>query len=123
MSAADWYIALFSLGSGVGILGFWGAVVARGRGREVAAGRREIAFHVAAELVTGAVLIAGGVAILADAKSRESVVMSTLGLGLLLYSLIQSPGHYIVEKDRRMVATFAATWVFAIPAIVLRFAS
>ncbi len=120
MSAADWYIALFTFGSGAGIIGFWVATFARRRFDEVAAGREDIRFHVIAELVTGAILVAGAIAILADAESRTALLLSTLGLGLLVYSLIQSPGHYMATKNRRMVATFVATWLFALPAIVLR---
>ena len=121
MSAADWYIALFSLGSGVGIIAFWLATFVRGKLDEVAGGRGDIWFHVVAELVTGAILVAGAVAIVADAGSRAAVLLSTLGLGLLVYSLIQSPGHYVVIKDRRMVVTFAASGLFAVPAVILRF--
>lgn len=123
MSAADWYIALFSFGSGAGIIGFWAGVSARGRFTEVAAGREDIGFHVAAELVTGAALVAGAIAILVEPEGRMAVVLSSLGLGLLLYSLIQSPGHYVAAKDRRMVRTFIASGILAIPAIVLRFAA
>jgi len=121
MSGADWYIALFSLGSGLGIIVFWIAAFVRGRFDEVAGGREDIAFHTVAELVTGAILAAGAVAILLDADGRAAELLSTLGLGLLLYSLLQSPGHYVARQDRRMVRTFAVTWVFAIPAVVLRF--
>jgi hypothetical protein len=125
MSAADWYIALFSFGSGFGIIGFWAAVlggILGGRGLdEIAGGRKDIRFHMVAELVTGALLIAGAVAIAVDAESRVAVILSTLALGLLVYSLIQSPGHYVVKRDRRMVATFIATGLFAIPAVALRF--
>jgi hypothetical protein len=121
MSPADWYIALFSLGSGVGIIAFWLTTFVRGKLDEVAGGRGDIGFHAVAELVTGAILVAGAVAIVADAAGRAAVMLSTFGLGLLVYSLIQSPGHYVMIKDRRMVATFIASGVLAIPAVIVRF--
>ena len=122
MSVSDWYIALFSFGSGAGIIGFWTvAILGRNRIDEIAGGRGDIWFHAVAELATGAVLVAGAIAIGLDADTRTAFLLSTLGLGMLIYSLIQSPGHYVVTKDRRMVATFVATWVFAFPAVVLRF--
>ncbi|MFY9587192.1 MAG: hypothetical protein WAT66_07035 [Actinomycetota bacterium] len=121
MSAADWYIALFSFGSGVGIIAFWLVTFVRGKLDEIAAGRGDIWFHVVAELVTGAVLVAGAVAIVVAPDGRVALALSSLGLGLLVYSLIQSPGHYVVTKDRRMVATFIASGIFVIPAVVLRF--
>jgi hypothetical protein len=122
MSAADWYIALFSFGSGAGIIGFWTtAILGRRRIDEIAGGRRDIWFHAAAELVTGVALVAGAIAIGVDADGRPAILISTLGLGMLVYSLIQSPGHYVVTKDRRMVKTFVATWLFTVPALVLRF--
>ena len=121
MSVADWYIALFSLGSGVGILAFWTSAIRERRVADVASGRHDIWFHITAELTTAALLVGGAIAIFIDANGRATAVISTFGLASLLYSLIQSPGHYVAVKDKRMVATFLATGLFAVPAMILRF--
>ena len=45
--------------------------------------------------------------------------LAVLGLGLLLYALVDSPGRY--PGDRRKQLQFAIGWLFIIPALVLRF--
>ena len=47
------------------------------------------------------------------------VALSSTGLGLLVYALVDSPGRYPGDKQKRV--QFAIGWLFTIPAIVLRF--
>jgi peptidoglycan/LPS O-acetylase OafA/YrhL len=47
------------------------------------------------------------------------VVLSSIGLGLLVYALVDSPGRY--PGDRRKQSQFVIGWLFTIPALVVRF--
>lgn len=123
MSGPLWYVAVFSIGAGASMPLFWLAAGARGRMAHFAEGRDDIWFHVAAEVVTGLVLLVAGVGMAVTDDAPWAKALSALGLGLLVYSLIQSPGHYVAKGDRRMAATFAGTWLATVPAIVLRFAN
>ena len=77
-------------------------------------------FHFASEVLTGVVLLAAGVSMLvADPEDPWVVVLSSIGLGLLVYALVDSPGRY--SGDRRKQLQFTIGWLFTIPAIVLRF--
>ena len=81
----------------------------------------EIRFHIAAEVLTGGVFVAAGIGLLANHTGRWPTLLSALALGMLAYSLVQSPGHYLERGERRMAWVFASAWVLAIPAIVVRF--
>ncbi|MBN2113791.1 MAG: hypothetical protein JW785_06665 [Acidimicrobiia bacterium] len=116
------YIAVVSLLTGAGMGGFWTVALAARRVPEVSAGRIDIWFHIAAEYATAVALLAGGAAILADHTAAWSAVLSSFGLGLLVYSLAASPGYYAEKRDRGGLLIFAGFWLLAIPAVVLRFA-
>ena len=109
MSLGDWYLALFSIGVGVALPGYWLSGI-----------ERTDPFHLTSEVVTGLVLLSAGVSMLvADEHDSWVVALSAIGLGLLTYALIDAPGRY--RGDRRKQALFVFGWLFTIPAIVLRF--
>jgi hypothetical protein len=110
VSAADWYLALFSIGVGVSLPAYWTFV------------ERTDLFHLVAEVGTGAVLLAAGLSMLIGNDEATWVrALSAVGLGMLVYALIDSPGRCV--GDRRKQSLFVVGWLFAIPAIVLRFTS
>jgi len=66
VSFSDWYLATVPILIGAGMLGFWVAAIVTHRVPEIESGGIEIRFHIAAETVTGLVLIAGGLVALID---------------------------------------------------------
>ena len=77
-------------------------------------------FHFASEVLTGLVLLAAGVSMLAaDPEDPWVVALSSIGLGLLVYALVDSPGRYRGDKAKQL--QFLIGWLFTVPAIVLRF--
>ena len=118
---SDGYLAIVPILIGLGMLGFWAVAVATRRVPEIDSGGIEIWFHIAAEAVTGVVLIFGGIAVLIDGESPLTVVLSSLGLGMLVYTLIVSPGYYVERRDAPLLWMFAGFWILTIPAVVFRF--
>ena len=118
---SDGYLAIVPILIGLSMLGFWAVAVATRRVPEIDSGGIEIWFHIAAEAVTGVVLIFGGIAVLVDGESPLTVVLSSLGLGMLVYTLIVSPGYYVERRDAPLVWMFAGFWILTIPAVVFRF--
>lgn len=121
MTAGEWYVAIISIAVGAGVLGFWTVALLGRSVPEITSGGTEIWFHITAEVATGLILLAGGVGIFIDATAMWSVVLSTLGLGMLAYTLIVSPGYYVERHNIPAVAMFGGLWLLALPAIVLRF--
>ena len=120
MSFSDWYLAIVPILIGAGMLAFWAVAVANRRVPEIEAGGIEIWFHIVAEVVTGIVLIAGGVAVLRDGETLFAIVLSSLSLGMLTYTLIVSPGYYVERRNLPLIIVFAGFWVVTIPAIIFR---
>ena len=65
----------------------------------------EIAFHLAAEMATALVLIVGGIAGLRSITWSKQMLL--LGLGMVIYSEIVSPGYFAQLDQWPFVAMFA----------------
>jgi hypothetical protein len=65
----------------------------------------EVAFHLAAEVSTAIVLILGGVAALKPIPWSKQVLL--LGLGMVIYSEIVSPGYFAQLGQWLFVVMFA----------------
>jgi len=120
MCFSDWYLAIVPILIGAGMLSFWALAIATRRVPEIEAGGIEIWFHIVAETVTGVVLIAGGAAVLNDGDSLFAIVLSSLSLGMLTYTLIVSPGYYVERRNLPLIVVFGGFWIATIPAIIFR---
>jgi hypothetical protein len=65
----------------------------------------ELGFHLAAEFSTAIVLLTGGVTMLRSIPWSRSVLL--LGLGMVIYSEIVSPGYFAQRNQWAFVALFA----------------
>ena len=75
--------------------------------------RGEIALHLTAELATALLLAIGGV-LLARGGTRW---LALVGLGMLLYTVIQSPGYFLGRHEMGPVVMFAVLGGLTIAAI------
>jgi len=64
-----------------------------------------IGFHLAAEMSTAMMLIIGGIATLKSIVRAKQVLL--VGLGMVVYSEIVSPGYYAQQSQWAFVAMFA----------------
>ena len=76
-----------------------------------------IAFHLAAEMSTALMLISGGLATLKSAAWGKQTLL--VGLGMVIYSEIVSPGYYAQQRQWAFVAIFAALLFGATVAVTL----
>lgn len=76
--------------------------------------RAEMGFHLAAEFATAAALIAGGIVLL----THQQEALALVGLGMLLYTVVQSPGYFVARGERAFAFMFAALQVTTLVVIV-----
>ena len=93
---------------------WWGIEVRNGALDRPDRSRAEIALHLAAELVTALLLAIGGI-VLARGGARW---LALVGLGMLLYTVIQSPGYFVARHERAPLVMFAVLTLLTIAAIV-----
>jgi hypothetical protein len=108
MKFAAWYAILV----GMLMLGQWGFFLAAGQVPELHTEPWRIAFHLAAEGLTAVGLLASGLGLL---KSRPWGGQAfLLAAGMLLYSLIVSPGYFAQQRQWPLVGMFAALLALAV---------
>ena len=83
----------------------WMVSILTGGVPEFQTARWEIAFHLAAEFATALVLIVSGIALLKSGAWAKQTLM--LGLGMVIYSEIVSPGYFAQRGQWPLVALFA----------------
>ena len=86
-------IGWFQVVVGAGLLLVWPALILAGEVPELQAGQRDIWFHIAAEVITGLLLVGAG-ALLLRRPDTGARMLSTFALGALLYTGINSAGYY-----------------------------
>ncbi len=108
MRFSAWY------GIVVGVLMFaqWAFFLLAGQVPELETEPYRIAFHLIAEAVTAVLLILGGVGLLREATWGRDV--SLFAHGLLVYTVIVSPGYFAQLGEWPLVAMFAVLLVLAV---------
>ena len=86
-------------------------------GYEAGRGSIEMRFHLAAEFATALALMAGGVGMLAGWAWALPVYL--IATGMLIYTVINSPGYFAQQGQWAPVAMFALVLVLALASLGL----
>jgi hypothetical protein len=108
MRVAGW----FGIVIGLLITGQWAFFLRAGAIPELQTEPIRLGFHLAAEFVTALALIVSGVATLrADPWGRSGLLVA---LGMLLYTVIVSPGYFAQRGEWPLVAMFGVLLLSAL---------
>jgi hypothetical protein len=118
VSIADWYVVVLLFGAGGGIALFWIVALAARKVDAIGDFGATRNGHIAAELVTAALCLAGAVLRLGDEHAVATTASSAAGLGAVVYAALQSPGYYRA-KAPHVVPILAVTALATIPAFVI----
>jgi hypothetical protein len=111
------FAALYAILVGVGMIGQWSVSLLSRRVPELVTEPFRIAFHLAAEGLTAIALIVGGSALLAAAPwARQAYLVA---MGMLLYTVVVSPGYFAQRREWPMVLMFAVILVLALVSLGL----
>jgi hypothetical protein len=105
----------FALAVGMSIIAWWAVVFATGQVPEMAGAPVQLAFHVAAEIATALVLIAAGAGMALRRAWGRTVCL--VGLGMLLYTVVGSPGAFAQTGQWPILVVFAVVGVGAAVAL------
>ncbi len=87
----------------------WAGNIARGAVPELVTEPRAIRFHIAAELGMAALLAAGGLLALAGNEAGTATLL--LAFGAVLYSIVNSAGHYAQLRQVAPLVVFGVLFV------------
>ena len=111
------FAAIYMIVVGLGMIGLWVLSIARRQVPEFATEPFRIGFHLAAEFATAAALLVGGSALFADTSWASEA--GFVPLGMLLYTVIVSPGYFAQKRQWPMVGMFAVLLVLALVSLGL----
>ena len=117
------FSAIFSIAVGVLMIVQWIITIARGNvqslesGSTAGRGRTEMMFHWVAEFGTALMLLSGGIGLLVN--STWAPILFYIAAGMLIYTVINSPGYFAQQGQWPMVVMFSAILILAIISIIL----
>jgi len=104
----------FCLFMGVSMIGIWVMFYLTGSIPEVQTKPIELGLHIAAEMLTAIVLITSGIGLVKRRGWARDIF--SISMGMLLYTLIMSPGYFAQRGELAFVGMFS---LFIIIALVL----
>jgi len=111
------FSAWYGVFLGVLVIAQWAVFLGTGSVPELTEAPREIAFHIAAELAMALVLLVGSVVLLRRQPWGKPVYL--VGLGMAVYSMINSPGYFAERGEWPLVAMFVVLLVTSVTAGIL----
>ena len=115
MDAKD-LVAAYAIVVGILIIDLWAVLYVRKAIPEIRTARREILTHVGAEAMTALVLLAGGAL---NFLSSGSTWILLIGMGMLLYSVLNSSGYYWHRKAYAPVVMYMVLGILSVASIAV----
>jgi len=104
--------AVYAIVVGVLMIGQWGMFIATGQVPEFATEPIRISFHLFGEFATAGLLLAGGLGLLKARKWGFHVFL--VSMGMLLYTIIVSPGYFAQQGELVFVGMFAVLVILTV---------
>ncbi len=112
-------VAIYSLFIGILMIGVWSMFILTGQVPEMATKPAEIMLHLLAEFTTAVLLIGGGIGLIKKIKIGYN--LNLVALGMLLYTLIVSPGYYLQSGNLVFVGIFTVIFIFTLIFLIISF--
>ncbi len=106
------FAGIFALVVGILMFGQWALSLATGRVPELQTAPLAMGFHLAAEILTALALLLSGLALLK--KRRWGRTLFFVAGGMVLYSVINSPGYFAQRGQWPVVGMFAVLFFLAV---------
>jgi len=105
-------VSVYSITMGALIVAFWSVLWARGAVPDLLSRPWEIAMHLTAEFTTAGLLLVSGFGLWFGA--RWALRVNVFASGMLVYSLIQTPGYYLQRNAMIFVVMLAVSFLITV---------
>jgi hypothetical protein len=107
-------IAYYSIFIGFTILIFWINVLTQG---QISEGKTEITFHLLSEFLMAVICLISGILLLKN--SPGAMMLNILGLGMVIYSVLNAAGYYGERGNTIMMLMFSLLFILTSIAVFL----
>ena len=109
--------SLFAILVGIGMIGMWSVSYFTNQIPELETEPVRIKFHLAAEFATAIVLITAGIGLFT--RQDWCLLIYLVSMGMLLYTVIVSPGYFAQKGQWAYVVMFGVILVLALMSIII----
>lgn len=109
--------SIYSFFMGISMIAMWSIFYVTGSIPEIQTKPIELSMHIAAEFFTAILLIVGAIGLFTNKIWGLKVYL--LSMGMLLYTLIMSPGYFLQQGQIPFVIMFFVFIVLAVAFIIL----
>jgi len=109
--------SIYSLFMGISMISIWIMFYFTDEIPELQTKPIELGMHVAAEILTALLLIIGAIGLLTNKK--WSLNIHLISIGMLIYTLIMSPGYFLQRGDIAFVLMFTLFLILAVTLTIL----
>ncbi len=110
------FAGFFAVAAGFLMIGIWGFSLTTGKVPEIQSAPLSIGFHLAAEILTALALLLSGLAILKKLAWGRTLFL--VAGGMLLYTVIVSPGYFAQRGQWPIVAMFGILFLAAVVSLM-----
>jgi len=110
------FSAVFAIVVGAGMIGQWTVSFAARQIPELRSEPVRIWFHIAGEMVTAAALVISGIGLLAGVRWASELYL--IAAGMLLYTVIVSPGYFAQKGRWIWVGIFGVLFALAVISVL-----
>ncbi|MBD3227219.1 MAG: hypothetical protein GF329_03440 [Candidatus Lokiarchaeota archaeon] len=108
---------IYAIIIGIGIIGLWLMLLLTSQVSELKTEPIAIKFHIAAEMIMGALSLISGIILLIGLPSARLIFI--LAMGLIIYAVINSAGYYGQKKQWIFVIMFGIILIGSCSLIIL----
>ena len=112
-------ISVYCIVVGLAMAAMWATDLRRGAWSRGDRSHAELALHLGAEFITAAWLIGGAAALFTFGRRAAPVI--AVGMGMMLYTVVVSPGYFIARRELPAVGMFAALTLLTAAVLALLF--
>ena len=94
-------LALYSIFIGIAVMVMWVLILYK---NDLPEGKLELSFHLFSEFLMAAFCLLSGIGLLK--RIKNSKVFNAMGLGMLLYSVLNAAGYYGQREENPMLVMF-----------------
>ena len=109
----------YAIAVGILMMGQWAFFLGTNQVPELRTAPLAILFHLSAEFLTAIALLTGGFALLKGMTWGRRVY--PVAMGMLLYTLVASPGYFAQRQSWALVSMFAVLFALALASLSLFF--
>jgi hypothetical protein len=104
----------YSVFIGISVIAMWLMILKNG---SVPEGRTELSFHLFSEFMMATICIVGGILLLR--KNSLGIPVCSIGLGMVLYSVLNAAGYYGELGNTSMMIMFIFLFVLSTTALLI----